>query len=239
MLPIFVINLDGSDQRLANVSAQLAQYDLSFERISAVDGRIMSESQRLEHYSPSLNRAGYYKSLTPGEIGCYLSHRKAWQRIVDENLEAAIILEDDFLMPHGLNDVAQFVQSKQAFDYVKLSDHPGRPRKTKTLKKIGDSQLVVFDKVPARTCAQLVSREGARKLLQASESFGRPVDIDLQYWWEKDIRVMGIKPFVFTPAPDVKSDISAMQSRNDMQKHRIRRLKQQLSFKLNNAFRQP
>ena len=35
------------------------------------------------------------RSLSPGEIGCILSHRKAWQAIVDSGVETAMVLEDD------------------------------------------------------------------------------------------------------------------------------------------------
>ena len=239
MLPIFVINLDGSTERLSKVEQELQKIGVSFERVSAVDGRIMTESERLQHYSPELNASNYYKALTPGEIGCYLSHRKVWQLIVERALPAAIILEDDFLAQGDLTGVQAFVDTKQAFDYVKLSDHPNRPRKTTALKLIGKSELVAFDKPPARTCAQLVSTRGAEQLLKHSEKFGRPVDIDLQYWWEKEITVLGIKPFPFAPAPDVQSDITAIQSRSTVKQHPFRRIRQQLSFKLNNALRSP
>lgn len=237
MLPIFVINLDGSTKRLEKVESELAKYDVSFERIAAVDGRLMSDEALHEHYCPQKNAADYYKALTPGEIGCYLSHRKAWATIIERDLAAAIVLEDDFLLLHPISDVVHFAKSGTAFDYVKLSDHPNRPRKTTPLQLVGQSELVSFDKAPARTCAQLVSAQGARKLLAHSEKFGRPVDIDLQYWWEKEIEVLGLKPFPFQPAPDIQSDITAIQNRNTVQKHRLRRIRQQLSFRLNNAFR--
>ncbi|WP_395339084.1 glycosyltransferase family 25 protein [Ningiella sp. W23] len=237
MLPIFVINLDGSDERLTNVEGQLAKQNLNFERISAVDGRKLDEASLHTHYCPKTNRKAYYKALTPGEIGCYLSHRKAWQHMVDNQIPHAIILEDDFILENSLGDLQRLVNGQPDFDYVKLSDHPSRPRKTQTIDAIGDSQLIRFEKVPARTCAQLVSLRGAEKLLKHSERFGRPIDIDLQFWWEKNIEILGFKPFPFSPAPDVKSDITAVQSRSSVKKHRVRRIKQQLAFKINNALR--
>ncbi|MBT1451903.1 glycosyltransferase family 25 protein [Glaciecola sp. XM2] len=239
MLPIFVINLDGSDERLRNVEQQLQSIGATFERIPAVDGRIMSEEERLAHYSPKKNEVQYHKALTPGEIGCYLSHRKAWQSIIDKGLDAAIILEDDIVCQSDLTDVQTFIESGFVFDYVKLSDHPNRPRKSSAVKMYGKSELVTFDKVPVRACAQIVSATGAANLLKNTEKFGRPVDIDLQYWWEMEISVHGIKPFPFAPAPDVASDINAVQSRSGVKSHRLRRIRQQISFKLNNALRSP
>lgn len=36
-------------------------------------------------------------SMSPGEIGCGLSHRKIWQKMVDQDIEVAMVLEDDAL----------------------------------------------------------------------------------------------------------------------------------------------
>ena len=33
--------------------------------------------------------------LTPNEIGCYLSHFRLYEKIVEENIDRAVILEDD------------------------------------------------------------------------------------------------------------------------------------------------
>lgn len=78
MPSIFVINLARSTERLANSQRQLAAHGLSFERIDAVDGATLSQAQLNSHYSASLNKQNYHYPLSVGQIGCYLSHRKAW-----------------------------------------------------------------------------------------------------------------------------------------------------------------
>ena len=92
MAALFVINLARSTQRLANTQTQLARVSLPFERIDAVDGAQLSTLQKYLHYSPQLNKQQYHYPLSNGQIGCYLSHRKAWQKIVDEKLKYAIVL---------------------------------------------------------------------------------------------------------------------------------------------------
>ena len=69
-----------------------ARVSLPFERIDAVDGAQLSTLQKYLHYSPQLNKQQYHYPLSNGQIGCYLSHRKAWQKIVDEKLKYAIVL---------------------------------------------------------------------------------------------------------------------------------------------------
>ena len=72
---IAIINLDISVDRLKKCSEQLSNYGHDFERISAVY-KMKVNAGLIETYSLRQNYFGYYKTLKPGEIGCYLSHRK-------------------------------------------------------------------------------------------------------------------------------------------------------------------
>jgi len=56
--------------------------------------------------------------------------------------------------------------------------------------------------------AQAVSKNGAQKLLSASSPFFRPVDVDIQHYWERNIDVIGLEPKIVDKA-NFDSDISA------------------------------
>ena len=99
---VFVINLDKSVARLERLKAEFERIGLDFERIPAVDGRKLSENQILKHYSPELNRKKYFVPLSKPEIGLYMSHLKACERIISENLDFGIILEDDIVLRQRL-----------------------------------------------------------------------------------------------------------------------------------------
>ena len=71
-------------------------FDFEFERVNAIDGSKLKHNELKHHYDVDLNRRQYHSVLTLGEIGCYLSHRKVWQKIVDEHLDFALVLEDDY-----------------------------------------------------------------------------------------------------------------------------------------------
>lgn len=88
--PIFVLNLDRSVDRWARSQASMEKAGLDVIRLSAVDGRKLS---REELDAQSTKLALYLQPR--GVIGCYLSHRKFWQMAVDDNLQYAIIMEDD------------------------------------------------------------------------------------------------------------------------------------------------
>lgn len=88
--PIYVVNLDRSPERWASISKEIKKAGLDVIRLAAVDGKTLSDAQ-LRNVTTLMSL-----SLQPrGVIGCYLSHRRFWQTVVDENLSEAIVLEDD------------------------------------------------------------------------------------------------------------------------------------------------
>lgn len=67
-------------------------------RVPAVDGSALSPADRraaVARFHALLARGWLY---TPGQIGCALSHHAVYRRMVDGNLPAALVLEDDILL---------------------------------------------------------------------------------------------------------------------------------------------
>ena len=133
---IFVINLNESTERLERLKSEFERIGLDFERIPAVDGRKLSENQILKHYSPELNRKKYFVPLSKTEMGVYMSHLKACEKIISDNLDFGIILEDDIVLKDGFQIVPQVLSSlKYKWDYIKLIS-PGKKKKTKNRIRI-------------------------------------------------------------------------------------------------------
>ncbi len=87
---IYVINLDRDNQRLVDLQSQFDNVGLSFERVSGVYGKDLTDKQLEQNVSK------LYRKFGPkSAIGCAMSHMKVWQRIVDNNDQVALILEDD------------------------------------------------------------------------------------------------------------------------------------------------
>ncbi len=87
--PIFVINLKRDFKRLASMKQQLEDRGLSYEVIEAIDGQLIPEQEIEKINARSLGR------IRAPEAGCYRSHMKAFQTMVERQLPEAIILEDD------------------------------------------------------------------------------------------------------------------------------------------------
>ena len=46
------------------------------------------------------------RDLTRGEVGCYLSHVKAWNLMIEQGLDKALICEDDIIWRSDTHDIA-------------------------------------------------------------------------------------------------------------------------------------
>lgn len=230
MAALFVINLARSAQRLANTQTQLARVNLPFERIDAVDGAQLSTQQKLLHYSPQLNKQQYHYPLSNGQIGCYLSHRKAWQRIVDEKLDYAIVLEDDFYIDESIhNAIKNIEQLQQPWQLIKLAAYENRTRPIAYQQNLNNhQQLVIHKKLMTGCCATAISYEGAKQLLKATAQFGRPVDCDLQHIWETHVNGFSLMPYPVSQNTDIQSDIASCATKTKVKKAFFKRKFQQL-----------
>lgn len=100
--PVFVISLDRSADRRLHVEEQLRNsWKGPWEIFAAVDGLALDISvfRRL-----GLIREVFNRQMIGGEIGCWLSHLFLLDAIADRELEMAMILEDDVVLPAGIQD---------------------------------------------------------------------------------------------------------------------------------------
>ncbi|WP_306522972.1 glycosyltransferase family 25 protein [Rheinheimera sp.] len=212
-MKVFVINLDQSVERYQHAVAQFAPYpDIVVERISAADGRVMSEQELNQYYSLELNKKLYHKILRPGEKGCYISHIWCWQQIVAQQLDFAIILEDDFILQCDLAALVDAIrQLQQPWHYLKLA-MPNKQQPVLQREPMAHGfSLVHYQKMPVSTVAQAVSLAGAQLLLDKMQPFYRPVDVQLQYSFDLGIEVMGVQPLPFRPELEFESLINPHQ----------------------------
>ena len=93
---VYVINMDKSVDRLKTIKKQEPILGKKITRISAIDGKILSK-QQINDNSTDLCSSFCSKSM----IGCFLSHKKAWQSVVTAGDSYAIIMEDDCELING------------------------------------------------------------------------------------------------------------------------------------------
>ncbi len=230
---VFVINLDKSTERMAFMHQQLEQLNIEYERVPAVYGKDLSETEVQAVFNESDNLAKYDKVLNVGEIGCYLSHINCWNMMVEQELDFALILEDDSVLNEELllliNSISELSPS---WDYIKLCH--GRKQKAviDTMKLTEQFSLSTCLKLPSSTRGQFVSISGAKKLLATATPITRPIDIDIQFWYEKALTCFVVRPYPVLEA-NFESEICNLGNRHTVQKHPFKRIWQKICFEKN------
>lgn len=97
--PVFYINLERSAARRRHMEKTLKDMATKATRNAAVDGHDLSETQ-VRAFNPV---SGERPLLSASEVGCFLSHRRVWQEILNGSDEWAFVLEDDI----GFSDDAK------------------------------------------------------------------------------------------------------------------------------------
>ncbi|MBB1364409.1 MULTISPECIES: glycosyltransferase family 25 protein [unclassified Shewanella] len=229
---VFLINLDNSTERFTFMDEQLKQLGIEYQRISAVYGKDLHDIDIAKVYDPQTNLQKYDKKLNLGEIGCYLSHVQCWQMIIEQQLDYALILEDDSILDPALMTVIQHINNLSAdWDYIKLC-HGRKPKGiVKSIVLDERFSLSTCLKLPASTRGQCVSFAGAQKLLATAYPIARPVDIDIQFWFEKQLRCFVVRPFPVI-GTDLDSDINRQGRRTHVERHHLLRIWQKVKFEL-------
>jgi glycosyl transferase, family 25 len=197
----FILHLVRAISRAANVQTLRARLPIESEIIVAVDGARLARDELDQAYARRRFKPRYPFALTATEIGVFLSHRAAWRRIVDDNLDFAFVFEDDAQIdPVPFAALVEFATvERAAWDYVLL---PAKPiRKGAAVARRGAFALLLPDAPPLRAIGQIVSRAAAKRLLDRTLPFDRPVDTLLQMTW-----VTGQPLLVASPSP--VSDVS-------------------------------
>ena len=241
-LPIIYINLEKDVLRRTRMVEQSKTLGLSVQRLDAVYWADLDEKTQTQHHSPALNQRQYFKPLGNGEKGCYASHLRAWQQLLAGDAPALVVLEDDVRLLPALPQVLQAIAQlpAQSWDMVKL--YGREHEKIAQQMPLADTgvQLITYRRVPSFAAAYVISRAGAQKLLASRVPFGRPVDVDMRFWFENGVRTFGVFPSVVA-LDDTSAESSIWQGGRDRLTliQRLRKLKMKLQLAWGNARAQP
>ena len=213
---VLTVDAQGGSRR-SHAESQLSALPLRYEFVDGIDASRHTEPSLINASStnasrigpsrsdrrPSIDNAVYSRwrnrlymkrSMTEGEIAVYMGHRRIWQRIVDGDADAAMVLEDDFTItcPAAfMTAVSAAVVNGSRWDIVKLFDYRNN-RKIVRRSEWGGGGFVQY-RYPSSGCvAYLINRESCRRLL-ARTRLARPVDVDLSHPWEFGLRTWSLQ----------------------------------------------
>lgn len=201
-LQAFVINLPAAIIRRQLMEAQLALPGLPVCRIvSAVDGRSLDVATLSRVYDIAAARR-WGRELTPGEIGCALSHLAVYELIVAEHLPWALVLEDDALIGHKVPDLLEKLLPRLDPDKPEaiLLSHVERYSDW-SAEHLDRLHRLVRPHSAAGGHAYLITRSGALAMLQAQKPLGRVADAWRSFIDEGVLRVRAVVPYPVGTAP--------------------------------------
>jgi len=98
---VYVINLARSLDRRAHITSELRRTGLAYEIVTAVDGREV-DLRDPTTVAPALLAKNDFPA---GTAGCALSHLRVYEKIIADQLEHALVLEDDVTLPADLGTI--------------------------------------------------------------------------------------------------------------------------------------
>lgn len=173
-MKFYLINLDRSPDRLAWMSSRLQTLGINPVRVPAVDGKQLSKE--------TLNRWDSVRhpqfGMGPGEVACFLSHRRVWEMISDGKDDWGLVAEDDIhISDHLVKFMADDEWVPQDANIIKAETAKQRVWLSSKSRNIADSHsLRVLRSYHGGSAAYFVNKETANWMLRETENFCTTVD---------------------------------------------------------------
>lgn len=164
---VYVINVERNQDKFEKVKRRLRaalKDSIAIERIDAVDRDTLTEewlNDKGIKPSPTWREPWSNRTFTKGDIACALSHAKAWEKIILDKVEVALLLEDDAVLQDNFVEGCQKISEEKGkdFDYVYLA----RSKLSKDEEE-RVSDTLVRPKYSYWCLASLITLKGAKKL---------------------------------------------------------------------------
>jgi glycosyl transferase family 25 len=196
--PVFVINLEKSADRRADMSARLDPLHMGYTFFKAVNGHAL-DIETLPAYDKTRRRLYFGRDLLGGEIGCLLSHRAVYQHMVDNSIARAIVFEDDVLIEENFPQIIrEILQSPVKWDVIRFLAY-------KKVQKIGRDIFALPTKphalarIPTTSggaYGYMLTHHAAQVFLRHMQKNWLPIDILHGYVWRT-----GLETFILRPSP--------------------------------------
>lgn len=179
-MQIFVISLADAADRRAFIADQLRRVGLAFEFVDAIRGKDIYEDPSF--YDPKKALHIELRNMTPGEVGCALSHQKVYDLIVERKLPYALVMEDDAMVSPDLPDALSALEPRiRPNDLIQLErcDVYARQGIEPLCKdyKLVRPVMVKYGSM-CQSAGYVVTSEAARKIREIN----RPVYVPADSW---------------------------------------------------------
>ena len=205
-LGAYIIHLETAHSRRENVKQLISKCPIPARIHPAVDGSSLTDHEIDQVYRRNLYEPTYPFTLNAGEIGCFLSYRSVWKRMLDDKLDAVLLIEDDIQINTNMFKSVFTLANKHIMKlgYIKFPIKY-RKRRHRTIENANHIQLCEQEIIPLGAVCQLVSSIAVIKMLNKTEYFDRPIDTYQQLRHISNQRI-------YTAYPNGISEISTQLS---------------------------
>lgn len=220
---VFVISLKSDVARREKLKERFKNYG-EFKLVEATDGRAMSAKEYYGYALPSLE--AYGRLLSPSEVGCSLSHVRAYEEFLKSDAKFALILEDDVIGDEdGVKKAFETAAKMDAGSALICGAQDGLEGRFSAFGKKLDEDFWLVSKrsygTIYRAAAYVLDRRAAEKILQTHKKALCVAD-----FWQILLLKNGLKMYF--------SDIFAHPldlSGSNIQAERVQRARDKASFK--------
>jgi glycosyl transferase, family 25 len=193
---VYVINLDRSPERLAQISKRLANLQIPFERVAAFDAS-KSDLSLFQIDRRTFAKVHGRNSIRDAEIGCHQSHVNVLNSFMRSDKQFAVVFEDDIHVGEGLSATLDQLKEWHAdWDIVPLFHwHRGTPI---CVQQSDNCALNVFLTAVTSSAAYVVNRHAAKTLLDHMQIQTACVDHELFDTATHRLRLRGLTPKCIT-----------------------------------------
>lgn len=188
-IPVFIISLLSSTERRSRMTKLLTEKGINFTFFNAVDGREFNTKDLNE----IRDKTSYFKkqrkrNLSKGEIGCALSHINLYKHIIDNDIEFALIFEDDIdiLSESILNRIlfTELLINNKNWDLLQLGYYQKfNTEYSETFVSFKKDQLIenVYMARPAIFCSSTFAYVIRKKAASILFEYGHPARVPSDY----------------------------------------------------------
>jgi len=182
--PIFIINLASDIDKRKHMESVCESNNIDGRFIDAVYGKNLSSIEIQQIYDKNLALEESGRELTFGEIGCTLSHLHIYQTMMNENIEQAVVLEDDVLLTENFQKLIDNVDLfPNDYDLMLLGYYSDEVTEEITPANIWSRRKIINGVSSQRlvlptygTHGYLINKSGAQKLLKELAIIKKPID---------------------------------------------------------------
>ncbi len=183
-IPIFIINLKKDTEKKQHMLELCKKHSLKCQFVEAVYGRDLDKEHIENITDKEKSKQVLKRELALGELGCTLSHMGIYEQMIDQNIENAIIFEDDIVLEEGFSSVVDSSDNFPEDWEIMLLGHYSNVFDELETKASFRGKKNIFEEFESVRLAQLaygthgymINKKGAKKLLKELTKIVKPID---------------------------------------------------------------